>query len=425
MKKVFVIHRHGARFPSQGQSGNLLLPHDEGFWKSHGMHLTPRGMEQLRDLGAQLRDFYPPHLFSNVEVFSSSTTRTILSALSLLETMVPERPYHIEVGGEERIGEDWHTFKPDTIRVSVEKNKDDSLFHLGKLEEKSWRRDNMANSPIILEEYLTRKDVADLLDKLFTISKCENLDPCQNPVSRLAGIVKTVNILRYSLTNNSPIIPNKFGISLTDEEKELIIELGDVIYMHYFTPHSLNYSEQTGTKRCAMLLDEICRKMLTGEDGIYIYSAHDTTLLALASAFGIVVPCPDFGSYYIIEVYANGNLAVKINTRPRDKLLVDLLPVYWPVSEKFLHLHDTTTTRLFPTKEFVSRFSNEVYRQLPDRIARKDWRGLSPIFNYFSKKEDYSTWDAESIKDIAQRFGINRALLLNLKDFSLNYEDTI
>lgn len=371
MKSVFVIHRHGARFPSRGQPKNLSFPDCDEFWSLYNMQLTPKGMEQLKSLGKKLRHDYPELLDGDIQVFSSNTSRTILSGISTLNGLIPDKPYHIEFGYDRGVNISGST------RVRVEKKKfHDSLFHLGKDDKNSWRKQNIAESDII-KQLCSNQDVIDLLDKIYTITHCSMIDPCKPLYKRLSNITSYVNLVRYGRIHSCHILPNILGIELTEVEKDMIIELGNVVYGHHFGDHSNSYPLSVGINRCAMLLDEICRRMLNNDRGIYIYSAHDTTLLSLAAGLGLKIPCPDFASYFIFELSQDGKVNVKCNPQGTE------YSVYWDRSEE---LQDIKLLKegSFLVDDFVDRFSHPEYRNLLNNVENLP----EIVYSYFSRENE-------------------------------------
>lgn len=384
MRSVFVIHRHGARFPSRGQPKNLSFPECREFWASYNMQLTPKGMEQLKSLGEKLRRDYQELLDGDIQVFSSNTSRTILSGISTLNGLAPEKSYHIEFGYDRGVN------IPGSVRIRVEKKKfHDSLFHLGKDDKNQWRKTNIRESPVI-QELCQRNDVVDLLDKIYTITHCSMMDPCKPTYKRLSNITAYVNLVRYGRVHSCHVLPNELGISLTEQEQQLIIQLGNVVYGHHFGHYSGSYTESVGINRCAMLLDEICRRMHNKDRGIYIYSAHDTTLLSLAAGLGLKIPCPDFASYFIFELTEDDKVNVKCNPQGNEHY------IYWNKSDLLQDISDLHEGS-FTLDEFLDRFSNPEYREL---LTNKD--DLPEIvYSYFVRSD---VWNESSLKEIAYRF---------------------
>lgn len=406
MKAVYVIHRHGARFPSSSQTDNLSFPIADRFWKDHSMELTPQGMQQLKDLGIQLRSYNLPV----TKVYSSNTSRTILSAMSLLDGLEPHRPHIIEMGYSRPVG-------IDCVRIQVEENKMDSLFHLGKKDDNnSWYYNNLQQSDEI-RSLSNDPRVIDLLDKLYTVTHCQNLHP--NNTDRLTEITKYINLLRYAEVHQSPFLPNPLNIQITSDERELITQLSDSVYNHRFRPHDDDYSNQRGSSRCRMVMDEICRHIRTGTIGMLIYSAHDTTLLSMAAMLGLRIPCPDFASYFVLEVY-DDYINVKFNPRPREKSLTELEPIYWNQSDRFIHL-DQCINQSFRIDDFCSRFSHINYHILTSilrgTVKPTSEPNMSEVFDYFSRD---GVWTEDSIKEIFYRFDEKYP---GWKDIRLTYQD--
>lgn len=412
MKAVYVVHRHGARFPSSGQQHNLSFPIDQRFWDDHGMELTPRGVQQLYSLGIQLQSYNLPVS----KVYCSNTSRTILSAMSLLDGLAPELPHVIEYGYRRP------SSNTQSIRIQVEERKNDSLFHLGvdqKHVHQQWINNNINNSNKF-NQAISNIQVNDLLDKIYTMTHCEKM--CSSNPNRLCEITSYVNMLRYSDVHNSSFLPNILNLTLNDSERQMVVKLSDLVYSHRYQPHDNNYHEQKGSIRCAMLLDQICAHIRDGSSGMHIYSAHDTTLLSMSAFFGISIPCPDFASYYMFEVYDN-YVNVKFNPRPTTTTLSSLLPIYWSKSDEYINLGDCDH-QPFPLDEFVDRFSHSNYHLLPQIIERKiTGEDINYSFDYYVKD---NVWNDDSIKELYYRFQQPEPPHMNVnitrEEFAMTYQ---
>ena len=51
---VFIVHRHGARFPTRVIKGDLSWPVNPQFWSDFGGQLTPEGSQQHVKLGGMM-----------------------------------------------------------------------------------------------------------------------------------------------------------------------------------------------------------------------------------------------------------------------------------------------------------------------------------------------------------------------------------
>jgi hypothetical protein len=355
---------------------NYTFPEEGGFWKQHGMLLTPQGVGQVTTVGVELAKMYP-HLTSGrsiadlshqIRVFSSNTSRTIMSALALLTGMVPNFPYHITHGEPCEL-----FFESGTpgIRVAVENNDGyhDSLFHLGKSDNIAWRRVNSLASPE-LRDLASRTRVVNLLDKLYTMTHSRKMDPVLPAIERLLAITEYVTLVRYSRDHGVPLLSNPLLLELSPEDVALIFELAEAVYKHYFIPHSGMREQGTGRGTAGMILSEIARFFSLHRNGLRVYSAHDTTLLAIAATLGLTVPCPDFAAYFLFELYPDGRIAMKFNPSPGDVKMKNLLPILPPLEEEgFIHV-DNAENGYMDEEEFHYLASSEHHSSVIRAIHR-------------------------------------------------------
>jgi len=98
LKQIFLIVRHGSRFPLHPIPTNSGWSSNELFWKLYGGKLTPRGINQHYKLGLRLGTEYlqelrllpDSHILPEMlHVYTSNTDRTIFSVSSLLDGMFP------------------------------------------------------------------------------------------------------------------------------------------------------------------------------------------------------------------------------------------------------------------------------------------------------------------------------------------------
>lgn len=373
---IAIVHRHGSRFPSSIQPGNFSFPEHSKFWEHNSMLLTPQGMSQMVSLGIEIAEEYP-YLVTNrtyediadsVRVYSSNTTRTILSALSLLDGIFPGFPYHITCGSPSEMfhitqNKSSNMGVSNGIRVSVEEVKScDSLFHLGKcdIENKEWREKNLHTSPQI-EALCERDDVNHLLYKLYAMTYSDKLDPNIPMKKRLLCMTEYLTLMRYARDHNTPLLPNILMLELTDDEKKLIVEISNVIYSHHFRHHNNTKKDEKGTECVGMLMSEISRFFTDFDHGIRIFSAHDTTLLAIAACLGIIIPSPDYSAYFIFEKYIDNTIAIKFNPDPARIDLRDLKPILIDGNrQEFIHVNDISTGRI-QLKDFLDIANHKEY----------------------------------------------------------------
>ena len=109
LRQIFVVTRHGARFPMHALPGDLAWPVDPSFWDSFGGMLTPTGHHQMRRLGERFRAHYARQLAlagdgERISAFSTNCQRTVQSGTSFLEGFAPELPVYYSVLSD-RVGE--------------------------------------------------------------------------------------------------------------------------------------------------------------------------------------------------------------------------------------------------------------------------------------------------------------------------------
>jgi hypothetical protein len=314
---VAIVHRHGTRFPSKTSCRDTSFPQSRKFWANYGMMLTPVGMRELYTLGNEMRDNYH-QLLDNVEAYSTNTSRTLLSSMSLLDGMMGSTPYI-------------------AYNDSVSHGVSISITHMDRTKSNDyqvWKRRNMRHSAILCEMSVD-DDVVSLLDKVYTMTGLDELSPSHKPVNRLRGVTHLSTLIRYSESSSTLLAPNRFGMVLSDTEKELARKVSDEVYAHHFA--SDDGVDRRG-RECVGDLIEILANFIERGEGVLEYSAHDTTILALASVLGIRIACPNFSAYFLFEIYSDGGVGVKYNPDPREQGMSTL--VARTLSDTFSHFDD-------------------------------------------------------------------------------------
>lgn len=347
VRAVVLIVRHGARNTASNSCGNLSFPSSGSnkYWDDHSMKLVPVGVKQLESIGKELASHYPhllkDDLHDRVRVFSSNTQRTVASAEALLEGMLPGYPHYITHNGDvERDGSDYSTtYHSMGIEISVENSKrTDTLFNAGPAfinEYVKWKENNIKTSPVLLE-LAEDEEVINLLDKLYTMTSCENISPTRASISRLRRITNFITLLRYSELSGTPLIPNRLNLVLDDDEKALIVTLANAVYKEHFNPEMGRKVAGHLLSSAAVYLDDVAQGR--EKEGIRIYSCHDTTLLAVAAALQINIQAPNFAGYFLLELVSNSSItastgvpSINICYNPGDKELSSLKCVNIPL----------------------------------------------------------------------------------------------
>lgn len=287
---VNVVYRHGDRSPVHFFKSDKY----QNYWPQGKGQLTQRGMKQEYELGRLLKDRYvekqkllnSSYLFKEIYVRSSDKDRCIMSAQAQLNGLYP--PIGKQVW---RNHLDW---QPIGVHV-VPKNEDYFLRpydydcpRLRELKEKSKQEEqykNMAkqNKEMLAyisahsQETVSLDNVWGIYDTLF----CEKSHNLTLPSWAMNGTTweSLRNLSQFEMTSlfNSPEKAKLTGGSL----------VGAII------------------KNMKGYLESESKKM-------YIYSAHDTTLVALLSALDIFDGIqPAYSSAVIIELYSDENDAKK------------------------------------------------------------------------------------------------------------------
>lgn len=382
---LVILHRHGARFPGYKTKDNLCYPSSDKFWEDHNMMLTPTGSRQLYKLGKEMKSYYPIMSLHKPEVFSSYTTRTVMSSLAFLDGAYPEASRYITHDGD-RCETDY--CQSDGIRIHIEEKKQyDTLFHMGPSVKKlmDWRRRNIVSSPLIAE-VLREKSTLHLLDKLYIMSGSERIAPSLSLTERLSRITEFNTLLRSSECSNLPLLPNKYGLTLTDDEIEDIKSLSSLIYSHHFSSWNKKTSDETGSSLCGHLLSSVS-SFLASEKGVRIYSAHDTTLLAVSASLGWEVPMPNFSAYYVFERVGN-LINIRYCPEPSKMSLRSLPSLKWIKRDNIVpHLSDFGESKL---SLFIDRYLHPQYE-----IMKKKLTQISSI-GYVYSKDNVCTLETDS-----------------------------
>lgn len=402
---LVILHRHGARFPGYKTKDNLCYPSTDKFWEDHGMMLTPTGGRQLYKLGKEMKRHYPIMSQYIPEVFSSYTTRTVMSSLAFLDGAYPERKKYITHDGD-RCETIYQTV--DEIRVNVEEKKQtDTLFHMGSSADKlfEWRRKNLVASPLIKKE-IEDRSIAELLDKLHVMSGSERVSPSLCLTQRLSNITDFNTLIRSTECSNFHLLPNKYGLSLDDQEIQTIKRLSSLVYHHHFCHWSDLTEKEVGSNLCGHLMSSISSFLERGR-GVRIYSAHDTTLLAVSASLGFKVPMPNFSAYYVFE-RCGDRLNIRYNPEPSIHSLSSLPSLKWKKCVKMIECKKEIGSVCL--KEFTNRYLHPYYNRLKERL-------VDMLEGRYRRKIVCSSVVDEVSKSIFDYFDGDRDGYLNEKEF--------
>lgn len=179
--QVIVLTRHGARYPTASFPHDLNWPSNEQFWSSFDGSLTPLGCRQLHQVGSELREYYS--IFDgylsdlskgggktsgkSVCAFTSNTRRTLLSAQSLLEGLLPNAAISIRSDCDESMRPIAH----DNIIIHVEDQSQSLFFTHGQAEQYLHQKRGIFSQSTLLKNYASDRQVCKLLKKLWVMTR--------------------------------------------------------------------------------------------------------------------------------------------------------------------------------------------------------------------------------------------------------------
>jgi hypothetical protein len=286
--KVILVHRHGARFPKKSYALDPAFPGE--VFKNNKEALFPQGCRRFELLGRELKDKYPFLSPSSTRVFCSNTQRTVLSTLCLVESLFPGERYSF---GNQR----------NTIPIKI---TEDTFFHAEP--EKLKRRQDENYSQLFNYNY----NIIPLLDKLYSITSDPVLSPEVPYWKRFVELHEVYSHYKSCEFSGVPFLEVEGKEKLTKEEFRLLERCADTVCHHQFRGNEDRFPSLLVNNFLTHL-----RRELDESKGFTIYSAHDTTLVALATILNWTVPCPDFASYMIFEI-EDDVVRVGFNPEPQN-----------------------------------------------------------------------------------------------------------
>lgn len=436
---VTLVHRHGARLPTKMIDCNLGWPGNASFWSLYKGHLTPVGAKQANKLGKEMRKRYrgffknirAHELQTRVRCNSSNVQRTINTAWSFYLGMFPHSRLHLKYMTDRPVNlykktEELLNLEGDTlgIRINMEEiTSVDNLFHQNKSnkETKAWQKHNIRTSPFIIKCSQDSKYL-DLCDKLYELTKLEKLSS-QDPVDRILCLKLVYSDIYLSETHNHTTI------GVTDEELEMIETVACDTLVHKFVSNDDLTCNDKGKHSAGMLSNEIVRsfhEIVEGkrEPTFHSYSAHDTSIVALAASMGIRLDSiPKFLSYFLFELYrdtSTGDYSVKVffNHDPVTYPACTLKPKYWEASDHYQPLSQLSTGT-WSYQEFKDRFSSNDYLVFCDALSNMHFvtngdvigdhteeviAKCSEMFDYYDRDSN-GTIDMVELEELFTRMG--------------------
>lgn len=287
LRMIAIIFRHGDRSPTEFYPND---PHRNHPWTGGLSALSELGSQQMFNLGKNLRPRYyrllPPNgLYSkdHMYIVSSYAERCIMSAQSFMAGFMPP------LENTNPLPIPWQPVAINTLQ----RDRDTILAQKKPCPryEQSLQR-LMAYPP---------KDIRDLNERNAALYKTLTLSTGQN-ISTILDVEQLYNTLE---------IEKHAGLELPDWTETIFPEK-----MLPLAERSLALFTETplmkkikGGAIVSELLDNMIRKrsgILTPERSIFIYSAHDVTLVNLMRALGVVDQAtgkPDFSATLVAELH--------------------------------------------------------------------------------------------------------------------------
>lgn len=304
-KQVFIVFRHGARYPINKPNHNILWPHHDNFWDQHLGKLSPAGVLQLSKLGDYIKSLYPWINDKNLNVYSTHMSRAIESAWSFVMGLLPQSPIQI-VNISNSLNYTYTCSGPTCcnsgmvcIKYYDGMEENDPIF--GNHDFKSPHRKNTTQSPYIIS--LSKSAQAINLINRLRSTGCSNFDS-----DNIGNIIKLKEIYSQIQIDEQLNIPLDASLinryNLTSEDLDLINSIGlDVISRRSVPSSNLLkhdvYNRSQGAGLLKYINDEI--QNWDGKNSFTVLSCHDSNIIALGSVLGLQVDSPDFGGYFLFE----------------------------------------------------------------------------------------------------------------------------
>jgi len=301
--KVVVLHRHGARYATEGSVSDF--PKDNAVYsewdpKKFGL-LSENGEIQMQLLGKWFNEVYFGQMWNG---FLSENTKF------LWRSSEEKRAYDSGLNFWKGFGNDFgNTPKVPTPFANI--SNTDEVFRLTSVDERYIeRKKEEKDSPEFEEE--GKPDVV-LIDKI--LKKC-NVDTSNWKDSKKISIASALQgIAECELSMEGK---TAFTSHLNKYEREKLFSYS------FWVWNKLLFFDGMGPIIGGTLFSELVRDMASDESNFSVYSAHDETILAVLSAMGRTSsPCHStlgFGCFLLFEIYVddNGNKTVKaiINRAP-------------------------------------------------------------------------------------------------------------
>jgi len=369
-------------------SGDLGWPDSPEFWKSYAGQLTPLGSQQLMRVGEDVRDRYLAKtekgqlggLLADVPceqaglhivAYCSFFQRTLFSAWSFLHGFLPEVPRFFCNRSERVLLDDQEIRKRQYggttmgVPIIVQDEKVDRLLRQWEAPPlasrfKEWQDANMKKAPA-LARLADDPEMGGLsiADKLWRMTGMPALEPkADRSLKKRLMALRTVQTqIEIAQSHGMPVLPNEIGLELTREELDKIDEVAKEQKRYWFHAAkgagpdrgdaAANLAHLIWWHMARMESPAVWDRQFSDEDGpcaagprglrandsphsqkspkrLVVFSAHDTTIMALAAKLGIDLQPPKFGGYLLFELHDGGHVQCIYNEDPLSTPLATL-----------------------------------------------------------------------------------------------------
>lgn len=328
---LFVVARHGARFPLHDFPLSANWPHEPMFWSILEGRLAQHGAKQLEACGTALRLRYDAlvapltddsNIGQRVAVYCTNSQRTVLSAHAFVQGLAAE--LHPSFASATDIADptvaaqratEAASAPANTVQLDVwTRSVNDRLLQQPKTSRK-YRQFKRAvtSASSQLDALEADEAVRQLADRLWRLTGFAKLDPAKPLRKRLVGIknVQTQLNLEQAM-NMTPLRSLATGEPPLDKDEiALVRTVANAIWLLKFQGNSANDQLAGGRFGAQNLLEYVAGRMRAIVDGserrrVYFFSGHDSTLLALLARLNIRdPPVPQFAATISFELCLN------------------------------------------------------------------------------------------------------------------------
>lgn len=336
------------------------------------------GSEKAGALGGLLADVPCEEAGLHVVAYCSFFQRTLFSAWSFLHGFLPEVPRFF-CNRAERVLLDYQTIcrhyygtagsgTTMGVPIIVQDKEVDCLLRQWEAPPmvasfKEWQETNMEKAPT-LARLADDPEMGGLpiADKLWRMTGMKALEAKEGRSlkKRLMALRTVQTQIEIAQVHGMPILPNEAGLQLTQEELAIIdavakeqkrywfhaaegagpdrgdaaATLAHLIWWHMARMDNPDvwqrqfsdgdeppaegrgdhiYSDSPENQKSSMNLEEPGQRQ---PKRLVIFSAHDTTIMALAAKLGVDLPPPEFGGYFLFELHYGGHVHSFYNRDP-------------------------------------------------------------------------------------------------------------